>query len=249
MNKIDKRKNYYLVLDVETANTLEQPLCYDVGFAICDKSGKIYTQRSYIVPEIFFDEKEVFGNGEMMNTAYYAEKLPQYYKGIRTGTWKIKPLYGIRSEILSLMKEYNVKAVAAYNASFDVNALNQTIRYVSKSKNRWFFPYGTEVICIWHMACQTIFLQKQFDKIAVANQWESEKGNVHTNAEIAWRYIKNAFDFEEAHTGLEDVKIECQIMAKCFAQHQKMVKTPNRLCWRIPQKQYKNFKKEISKTA
>jgi hypothetical protein len=246
MNKIDKRKNYYLVLDVETANTLEQPLCYDVGFAICDKNGKIYTQRSYIVPEIFFDEKEVFGNGEMMNTAYYAEKLPQYYKGIRTGAWKIKPLYSIRSEMLSLMKEYNVKAVAAYNASFDVNALNQTIRYVSKSKNRWFFPYGTEVMCIWHFACQTIFQQKTFFKECQHEHWMSDKGNLKTSAEIAWRYITNYYDFEERHTGLEDVKIETMIMAKCFAQHRKADKTPNRLCWRLPTKSYKKWVEETS---
>ena len=44
--KIDKRKKYYLVLDVETANTLEQPLVYDIGYSVVDKKGNIYFSKS-----------------------------------------------------------------------------------------------------------------------------------------------------------------------------------------------------------
>ena len=46
-------------------------------------------------------------------------------------------------------------------------------------------------------------------------------------------------NFEEKHTGLEDVKIEVQIMARCFRQHKKMDKGINRLCWRTPQTDFK----------
>ena len=34
-------KDYYLVLDVETANSTNDPLVYDLGFAVCDRKGKI----------------------------------------------------------------------------------------------------------------------------------------------------------------------------------------------------------------
>ena len=48
MMKIDRRKKYYMVLDVETANTLSKPLCYDIGFLICDKQNlskeKLYSK-------------------------------------------------------------------------------------------------------------------------------------------------------------------------------------------------------------
>ena len=47
---------------------------------------------------------------------------------------------------------------------FDLNALNKTIRYVTKSKVRYFFPFGTKVCCIWHMACQVLCTQKTFQK-------------------------------------------------------------------------------------
>jgi hypothetical protein len=39
--KIDRRKNYYLIVDTETANTngdnMQDPLVYDIGGAIVDK--------------------------------------------------------------------------------------------------------------------------------------------------------------------------------------------------------------------
>lgn len=54
--KIDKRKNYILVLDVETAGDVEKnPLCYDIGFVVADKQGNIYEQFSYAIEEIFDD--------------------------------------------------------------------------------------------------------------------------------------------------------------------------------------------------
>ena len=33
-------KHYYLVIDTETANGMNDPLTYDIGFAIIDRSGK-----------------------------------------------------------------------------------------------------------------------------------------------------------------------------------------------------------------
>ena len=43
------------------------------------------------------------------------------------------------------MKRYNTNIVCAHNSRFDYNALNTTQRYLTKSKYRYYFPYGTEV--------------------------------------------------------------------------------------------------------
>ena len=51
----------------------------------------------------------------------------------------------------------------------------------------------------------------------------------------------NAIDFEESHTGLEDVKIEVAIMAECYRKHQKMDRAINAACWRIPQRKKKEL--------
>lgn len=233
---MSRRKEMFLVIDTETCNTIEQPLPYDIGFAICDRYGNIAEERSYIVAETFLDMKET------MKSAYFAEKIPQYWEDIKNGTREIKSIYKIRKEVKDLMNKYNVKKVGAYNMSFDKRALNNVMRYTTKSFCRWFFPFGTEYFCIWHLATQTLLQQKTFFKMAEKNGWFSEKGNLLTNAEVTYNYIKKMSDFKEEHKGLEDVRIEIEIMAHCFRQHKKMNTNINTSCWRLVQKAYKEYK-------
>ena len=40
------QKEYFMVLDTETANSVEQPLPYDIGYAICDRQGNVEIARS-----------------------------------------------------------------------------------------------------------------------------------------------------------------------------------------------------------
>lgn len=229
-------KDYYLVLDVETANSTNDPLVYDLGFAVCDRKGNIYEAESYVVSDIFYKETE------LMQTAYYHEKLPKYYEGIKEKAFKVINFYTAKKRIADLIEKYNIKAVCAYNASFDTKALNTTQRYLTNSKYRYFLPYGTEVYCIWHMACQVICTQKRYIKFCLDNGFVSESGNIKTSAETVFAYMTKNEKYEECHTGLKDVLIETQIMAKCFAQHKKMNKKINRLCWRIPQSKAKEMR-------
>ena len=233
---MSRRKEMFLVIDTETCNTVEQPLPYDIGFAICDRMGNIAEERSYVVAETFLDMKDT------MKSAYFAEKIPQYWEDIKNGTREIKSIYKIRKEVKDLMSKYNVKKVGAYNMGFDKRALNNVMRYTTKSFCRWFFPFGTEFFCIWHLATQTLLQQKTFFKMAEKNGWFSEKGNLLTNAEVTYNYIKKMSDFKEEHKGLEDVRIEIEIMAHCFRQHKKMNTNINTSCWRLVQKAYKEYK-------
>ena len=233
---MSRRKEMYLVIDTETCNTVEQPLPYDIGFAICDRMGNIAEERSYVVAETFLDMKDT------MKSAYFAEKIPQYWEDIKNGSREIKSIYKIRKEVKDLMNKYNVKKVGAYNMGFDKRALNNVMRYTTKSFCRWFFPFGTEFFCIWHLATQTLLQQKTFFKMAEKNDWFSEKGNLLTNAEVTYNYINKMSDFKENHTGLEDVRIEIEIMAHCFKQHKKMNTNINPSCWRLVQKAYKEYK-------
>lgn len=233
---MSRRKEMFLVIDTETCNTVEQPLPYDIGFAICDRMGNIAEERSYVVAETFLDMKDT------MKSAYFAEKIPQYWEDIKNGTREIKSIYKIRKEVKDLMNKYNVKKVGAYNMGFDKRALNNVMRYTTKSFCRWFFPFGTEFFCIWNLATQTLLQQKTFFKMAEKNDWFSEKGNLLTNAEVTYNYIKKMSDFKEEHKGLEDVRIEIEIMAHCFRQHKKMNTNINTSCWRLVQKAYKEYK-------
>ena len=230
-----RRKEMYLVIDTETANSIEQPLPYDIGYAVCDRFGHIVLERSFVVAEIFLDHKE------MMKSAYFAEKIPHYWEDIKNGTREIKSIFNIRKQIKEDMKKYRIKKVGAYNMAFDKRALNNVIRYCSKSLIRWFFPFGTEFFCIWSMACQVLLNSTSYIKFALQNGLESEAGNIQTSAEACYKFLINSVDFTEEHTGLEDVRIEIDIMAKCFSTHKKMDKNINTSCWRLPQRKRKEL--------
>lgn len=233
--RIDKRKKYIMVVDVETTNNImdskfNDGLVYDLGFTIADKKGNIYAKRSFAI-------KEIFDWTELMSTAYYKEKLPLYFDKLNKGIMEKISIWEARKRVKEAMKYFNIKEVYAYNANFDFTTLNNTVRYLSGSACRWFFPYGTEICDIWHIACQVLGTQKTF-------AWENirnEKNNLKTSAERMFAYLSQDFDFEEEHTGLADALIETQILARCFKTHKKIDKKINRSCWRIPQKFAKTF--------
>lgn len=229
------RKKYYLVIDTETCNSIEQPLCYDIGYAVCDRKGNIYEQRSFVVAEMFLDHKD------LMQSAYYNEKVPQYWEDIKNGKREVKSIFNIRKQIKTDMKKYKIKDVGAYNMGFDKRALTNTIRYCSKSLIRWFFPFGTEYFCIWHMACQVVLNQATYIKFAEKNGLVSASDNVQTSAEACYKYLTKQIDFVESHTGLEDVLIEVDILAHCFKMHKKLDKSIKPSCWRIPQRKRKEM--------
>lgn len=229
--KIDRRKKYIIILDVETTNNQigvkgapNDGLVYDLGFTVADKQGNVYAKRSFAI-------KEIFDWKELMDTAYYKNKLPKYYEKIRKGEMKKVSIWDARKSIKGAMEYFNITEVYAFNANFDYTTLNNTVRYLSGSACRWFFKYGTKICDIWHIACQTLGLQKTF-------QWENVRnanGNLITNAERMYAYLSQDFDFEEEHTGLADALIETQILARCFKTHKSIDKSINRACWRIPQ--------------
>ena len=227
--KIDRRKKYFMVMDVETTGSLACPLVYDLGFAICDSKGKIYAERSFVIEEIFKDVK-------LMQTAYYASKVPQYNIDIENGTRQVVSFLDARQEFINLMNEYNVKTVCAYNLAFDKRALTKTTEELF-GKGKKFLPSAMVTIdqlCIWSYACEVLYTQPTFGKIAAEQGWVTPAGNMKTSAEIGWRYISRDFQFEESHTGLEDVRIEVEILKKCIAQRKKHESGILSHPWRIP---------------
>ena len=217
--KIDRRRTYYIVFDTETCNNMDNPLMYDLGFAVVDKMGNVYAHFSFIIYEVFF------GMSELMKSGYYSNKLPQYYKDIENGNRKIVTLFTAKKIFNEVCKEYNVRAIIAHNARFDYKSTNGTQRYITKSKYRFFLPYGIELWDTMKMAKDTIAKQKSYIRFCEENNYLTKNGKVRVTAEILYKYISGNNDFIESHTGLEDVMIEKEIFSKCMAQHKKMRKS------------------------
>ena len=228
--KIDKRIKYHLVVDVETAGGLGNPLVYDIGYAITDKQGRIYETRSFIISEIFY-------NKPLMTSAYYSEKVPKYIEDIESKKRTVVTFLEMREDFLSLAKKYDAKVLGAYNLMFDTRALSNTMQYITKNKKMKFLTEefkNIEMLCIWCLACETIYTQKSFRQMALNNGWITEANNFRTSAEIGHRFLTGITDFEEEHTGLEDVLIEIGIMAYSYRQNKKRIGGVFAHPWRIP---------------
>ena len=228
MNKIDRRHIYGIMLDTETANTIQEGsrldtssvLPYDIGFAIIDTYGRIYETHSFVNSDIFTREKE------LMKSAYYAKKIPQYEVDLLLGTRKLANTYTIRQFILSKIKEYDIKFVCAHNARFDYTSMNNSVRWETKSKIRYFFPRSVEWWDTLRMAREVVAKTPTYKAFCQKHGFmtKHKTPQVQVTAEVLYRYITNNPTFKEEHTGLEDVLIEVEIFKYCRRKHQKMEK-------------------------
>ena len=221
-------KALYMVYDTEVCNCpkidgqldVANGQVYDLGIQIVDKEGYVYDEYSIVNGDVFW------GMPEAMKEAYFADKRPQYVADILAGKRKVLNTWQIYKLVRNLCEEYNIKACVAHNARFDVKALNATMRYQTKSRCRWFFPYEMPMWDTMKMANDTICKQKRYKEFCEENGYMTNHTTpqVRKTAEIIWRYLTDDVTFEEEHTGLADVEIEAQIFAECIRQHKAMEK-------------------------
>ena len=199
----------FIVIDTETTNDIDFPLCYDIGFAVVDKKGRVYKKFSFVVAEIFFDK-------ELMSSAYFSEKIPQYRKDIKKGKRKVRQIMTIRRILYQVCKKYNISVIMAHNARFDYKSLSLTLRYITKSKFRYFLPYGVSVYDTLKMSRRFFAKNYKYIQYCKKNGFVTKNNKPKFTAEIIYRYITKDNSFIESHTGLEDVLIEKEIFSYLY---------------------------------
>lgn len=254
--KIDRRKNYYIVLDTEGLglNDFKKKIygrqrSYDVGYVIIDKKGNIVKHFNCLT-------KEIFDDSELMETAYFYNKVPLYEEMLNNKEITKRLFINIIRELKRDLKKFKIKGIFAYNCNYDIVALVETAQYTikncpkltfTKTKKRKWKPQHekflqkllntkVEFYDIWTMACMTLCQQKTF----LANAKITKKGNIITNAETVYNYITDQTDFIEDHTAYSDACIEAEILARIFAngcKPQKQIYFPYRL---IPKELYQD---------
>ena len=227
MEKIDRRHVYGIVLDTETANTIQDEngldmsnvLFYDLGFQLVDSHGRTYGKKfSFVNSDIFTHE------AELMQSAYYAKKIPQYRADLASGKRILANTYEIRKALVDIINKYDCKFVCAHNARFDYNSLNNTQRWTTKSRFRYFLPYGLEWWDTLKMARSVMGKMPTYQRFCAENGYTTKTGKPRFTAEICYRFITKDNTFVESHTGLEDVEIETEILRYCHRQHKAMKK-------------------------
>jgi len=224
--KIDRRRNYGIVFDTETANTglnengqlfFKDGLFYDFGFSVVDTKGNVYEEYSFVNTDIFFEK-------ELMDSAYYKEKVPKYWKDIKAGRRKLANTYTIHKTFVEYINKYECKWITAHNTRFDYAVVNATQRWVSKSKYRYFIPKDVEIWDTMKMARDVILKMPTYRTFCENHNLLTKNGRLSASAENLYRFIIKDASFVESHTGLEDVKIEREILWYCLRQKKRMRK-------------------------
>lgn len=202
-----------LMVDTETTNSIDDPLVYDVGFAVVEiPSGKIIEEHSYVVADIFL-------NKDLMSSAFFADKVPSYWNDIKSGKRVLRRFSTIGRIFRDTCKRHNIKIIAAHNARFDYRSLNLTQRFLTCSKYRFFFPFGIEIWDTLKMSREVLKDDESYGNFCYSNDYLTSRGVRRFTAEILYRYLSGENSFEESHTGLEDVKIEIQIFQFCITSN------------------------------
>lgn len=205
-----------LVLDTETAGSLDKPFCYNLGYIIYDPTAEQpVLKRDFVV-------EQVWHNAPLFESAYYADKRPQYVAAMRARK-TIMDKYGyIMRQMIRDIRDRNVRAVYAFNSDFDDKVIAFNSDYYHCSNALDTLP----VFDIRGYACKYLLTDKYKD---YCNAHESDR-NAHgdrkfvtdndgyrTTAESFYSYITNR-EFDEAHTALADCEIELEILLTCIAE-------------------------------
>ncbi len=201
-----KSRNIFLVLDTETCDL--QGNVYDVGFTVCDRSGKILHRYNALVNEIFTDAKKMMG-------AFYARKLFTHYAPmLDRGDISLQSWATVSDAIRSAVSEFNVNTICAYNLAFDLRVMRNTGKLLAGEP---ILDRKFKLLCIWRFACQAKLNSATYKSLARNQGWVTSAGNLKTGAEYAYRFCRGDWGFIEDHTALSDAEIETEILASCFA--------------------------------
>jgi len=108
----------------------------------------------------------------------------------------------------------NYKVISAYNVNFDYGELK---------RHRIKFDKKLKRVCLWGSFVNA-FVNHKYVAWCFDNQYISEKGNIQTSAEIAYRYLFDP-DYVHQHTALMDCHSELAIWDKIKARKQKLEKS------------------------
>lgn len=223
---------------------IARPLVYDIGWTLMYRDGTVFEKKHFLIAETFsvpavfntayYKEKrplylDMMKRGEISVlpwetvmeefvedlavadyvgafnsmfdfkkaipfTELYISKLysPDYYE------WE-KMQYGLCEKIA-----VNVKTKS--NPDFD-------------SEHFTFRNNHYEMFDIWGMACETLINKVKFKQECLENRMLTNSGDFFkTSAEATYRYLIDKYDFDEAHTALEDAEIESFILSKILAK-------------------------------
>lgn len=217
---VRKVKNV-LGIDTETIMDLQNAMPFDIGYVVYNnKEDKIEKQGTYLV-------RKFVNNKYIILSSWSANKYERHYKPLlntKTKDVKVESVEKIAKEFAKIIKKYNIKYMFAHNGQFDYQALKRLFKDVGVEN-----PFeNLDIIDTMMLSYKTITTTKEYENFCKENsnikklqnntkvsRFITKDNKVRQTAESIFAFIDKNIDFEENHTGLEDIRIELEIFKYC----------------------------------
>lgn len=215
MKKVDLKKERYLMfIDTETIGTLnvkESILPFEIGMKVLDtETMKVVKEKSYLV-------RKFFNNKYIMLSTFSATKYPDYFEKLDNDKrYKTMSVNDISKDIEKTISRYSIKIMVAHNGNFDKTAMARLFEDFGVDN-----PFENIDLLDTMELSKIITFSKDYANYCIENKdrlnsmkdscFITNSGRVRTTAQAIYCYISNNSQFEEAHTGLEDIDIEIEI--------------------------------------
>ena len=223
---------------------IARPLVYDIGWTLMYRDGTIFDKKHFLVAETFsvpavfntayYKEKrplylDMMKRGEItvlpwetIMEDFIADLSIADYVGAFNSMFDFKK--AIPFTELYISKLYSPDYYEWEKMQYGL--CEKIAQNVKPKKNSDFDPEHFtfrnnhyEMFDIWGMACETLINKVKFKQECLENRMLTNSGDFFkTSAEATYRYLVNKYDFDEAHTALEDAEIESFILSKILTK-------------------------------
>ena len=212
-----KKQRYLMFIDTETIGTLnvkESVLPFEIGMKIYDtEQNKVVKEKSYLV-------RKFFNNKYIMLSTFSATKYPNYFEKLENDKrYKTCSVNDIMQDIDKTINRYNIKVMVAHNGNFDKTAIARLCEDFGVEN-----PFDNIDLLDTMEISRIITFSKSYANYCIEHKdrlnslkescFITNSGRVRTTAQAIYCYLSNNADFQEAHTGLEDIDIEIEIFKK-----------------------------------
>lgn len=212
-----KKERYLMFIDTETIGTLnvkESVLPFEIGMKVLDtENNKIVKEKSYLV-------RKFFNNKFIMLSTFSATKYPNYFEKLENDKrYKTMSVNDISKDIEKTISRYGIKIMVAHNGNFDKTAMSRLFNEFGVEN-----PFEKIDLLDTMEISKIITFSKDYTNFCLENKdnlnsmkdsnFITNSGRVRITAQAIYCYLTKNPDFQEAHTGLEDIDIEIEIFRK-----------------------------------